>query len=63
MSLTRDQERWAEAHTVLDLHGDFVFTFIAERIIDLAREGDQDGVDRWREIADRVGRLQRGTLQ
>ena len=58
-----DQERWAEAHTVLKLHGDDAFTFIAERIIALARDGDEDGVNRWREIADRVSRLQRGTLQ
>ncbi len=61
--MTADQERWAEAHTVLDLHGDRVFTFIAERTIEVARDGDEAGVLRWREFADRVSRLQRGRLQ
>ncbi len=57
-----DHERWAEAHAVLDMHGDGVFTYIAARINELARNGGQQGVDRWREIADRVGRLKRGTI-
>ncbi|WP_425326469.1 DUF6961 family protein [Sphingomonas oligophenolica] len=45
------------------MHGDSVFTFIAARIIELARDGDHDGVDQWRVIADRVSRLRRGTMQ
>ncbi len=61
--MSPDQERWAEAHTVMELHGDGVFTFIAERIIALARYGDQAGVDRWREIADRVTQLLRSSPQ
>ena len=61
--MTPDQERWAEAHTVMQQHGDGVFTFVAGRIVALARAGDEDGVRRWREISDRVARLQRGTLQ
>ena len=61
--MTPERERWAEAHTVLALHGDGVFTYIAERINELARDVDQEGVDRWREIAVRVGRLKRGTIQ
>ncbi len=60
--MTLDQERWAEAHMVLDLHGNGVFPFIAERIIALARDGDEAGVNRWRDIADRVTKLQKGRL-
>ena len=61
--MTPEHERWAEAHTVMELHGERVFAFIAERVVELARAGDEAGVTRWREIADRVARLQAGVLQ
>ena len=61
--MTPEHERWAEAHTVLELHGDKVFDVIADRIGTLARSGDEAGVNRWREIADRVSQLQSGPLQ
>lgn len=61
--MTPDQERWGEASMVLAQHGDDAFTFIAERIIALAGEGDQAGIDRWREIERRVNQLIRGTRQ
>jgi len=40
-----------------------VFEFIAGRIAELATAGDEAGVARWTQIADRVGQLQSGTLQ
>lgn len=42
--MTPEHERWAEAHTVLELHGDKVFDVIADRIGTLARTGDEAGV-------------------
>ena len=61
--MTPEQERWGEASMVLAQHGDGVFTFIAKRIIALARQGDEAGVTRWREIERHVTRMIRGTVQ
>lgn len=61
--LTPEQERWAEASTVLSQHGDAAPAFIAERIGALALQGDEGGVSRWRAIATRVDQLRRGTVQ
>ena len=57
-----DQERWAKARAFLGLHGGGALTLIAQRIIDLARDGDEYEVDLWREIVDRVSRLQQASL-
>lgn len=48
---------------MLELHGDKVFDVIADRIGTLARAGDEAGVNRWREIAERVSQLRSGPLQ
>lgn len=61
--MTPEQERWAEATTILRRHGDQAPVYIAERIAALAATGDQAGVDRWKEIAARLDRLLEGTLQ
>jgi hypothetical protein len=60
--LTPERERYAEALAVERIHGDQAPAFIAERIGALAAAGDEAGVQRWREIADRFDQLQdRGT--
>jgi hypothetical protein len=56
--LTPESERFAEALAVEHYHGDQAPAFIAERIGALAAAGDQAGVQRWREIADRYDQLQ-----
>lgn len=61
--MTPEQQRWGEASMLLGQHGADVYTFIAERIIVLAREGDEAGVTRWREIERHVTQLIRGTTQ
>lgn len=50
-ALRRNGERWAEALTVLRLHGDRAQAHIDERIRDLEARNDPAGVNRWREIA------------
>ena len=40
-----------------------MFEFIAVRITELATAGDKAGVARWRQISERVGQLQGGTIQ
>ena len=61
--MTPEQERWGEASMVLSQHGDAVYAFIAERITTLARDGDEAGVTRWRQIEAHVTQLVRGTVQ
>src|SRR3546814_4758242 len=57
MSLTREQERWAEALAVHRRHGESAPLFVAERIGALALAGDVAGIRRWREIAARLDQL------
>jgi hypothetical protein len=60
--LTPERERYAKALAVERIHGDQAPAFIGERLAALAKAGDQAGVQRWREIADRFDQLQkRGT--
>src|SRR3546814_15861789 len=54
MSLTREQERWAEALAVHRRHGESAPLFVAERIGALALAGDVAGIRRWRELAARL---------
>ncbi|MGY2733879.1 DUF6961 family protein [Sphingomonas sp. UYP23] len=63
MSMTEDQERWAEALAVHRVHGAYAPAHVAERIGALAIEGDQAGVDRWKEIAFRLDQLVDRSLQ
>ncbi|GAA0326050.1 hypothetical protein GCM10009087_40460 [Sphingomonas oligophenolica] len=55
--MTPDQERWAEALKVEEIHGDSAPVYIAERIGALAEEGDLEGVQRWQQIAIRLDQL------
>lgn len=55
--MTPDQERWAEASTVLRQHGERARVFVAERIGFLALRGDAAGVARWKEIAAKLQQL------
>ena len=55
--MTPDQFRWAEALALEKLHGDAAPRFVAERIGALALAGDVAGVERLRQIADRLEAL------
>ena len=57
--VTPDQERWAEALKVEEIHGDSALIYVADRIGALALEGDLEGVERWQQIAARLDRLYR----
>lgn len=61
--MTDDEERWAEALAIKRRYGADAVMHIAERILDLSKAGDTDGVDRWRQIAARYDRLLSGTMQ
>ncbi|MFH4247281.1 hypothetical protein WAI89_21245, partial [Acinetobacter baumannii] len=52
-----DRMRWAEALAIERLHGQDSPRWIAERIGALTVAGDTAGVERFREIARRYGRL------
>lgn len=49
-NITREQERWALALHVERKHGADGSRYIAERIGKFAMEGDQGGVDLWKEV-------------
>ena len=55
--MTPEHERWAEALMVERLHGERAALHIAERIHTSAAAGDAAGVQRWREIAERLDQL------
>lgn len=52
-----ERELWACAHQVLRQHGDYTDSFIAQRVGELAKRGDESGVATWRAIASRVDQL------
>jgi hypothetical protein len=55
--MTPDQERWAEALAIERLHGESATEFLAGRIGACALAGDDAGVERLRQIADRLDQL------
>ena len=57
--MTPDEERWAEAMAVQRQHGERAPLHVAERIGALALAGDEEGVQRWREIAIQLDRFLR----
>ncbi|WP_277968196.1 DUF6961 family protein [Sphingomonas echinoides] len=61
--MTPDIERWAEALAAYRAHGERAHVHVAERIGTLATDGDQAGVDRWKQIAVRLDQLIGGSLQ
>lgn len=61
--MTLDEERWAEALAVHRIYGEKAPVHVAERIGALAVLGDQHGIDRWTEIAQRLDQLSRDVTQ
>lgn len=61
--LTPDQERWAEALAIERIHGGKAPLHIAERIGELTRADDTNGVKRWREIAHRFDQLRAASIR
>lgn len=52
--MTMEEERLAEALAIEKLYGPRAPVFVAERIGALALDGDVDGIDRWKAIAQRL---------
>lgn len=52
--MTQDEERWAQALHVERVHGARAFEWVALRAAELERSGDVEGVDRMREIWNRL---------
>lgn len=63
VSMTSEEERWAEALAIHPMHGDGAPAHVAARISALALTGDVDGIDRFKQIAIRLNRLMAGSLQ
>ena len=61
--MTPEEERWAEALAVYRQYGVAASLHISERIGALALAGNQDGIDRWKEIAKRLDQLRAGLIQ
>ena len=61
--MTSEQERWAEALAVHRMYGEKAAEHVAERIGALAVLGDQDGIDRWKAIEQRLDQLLAGVMQ
>lgn len=57
VSITAEQQRWAEALAVQRLHGDHTPCHVAERIGALALAGDVAGIERWKAIARQLDQL------
>jgi hypothetical protein len=57
---TEDEWRWAEALALEKLHGSDAPRWIAERIGTLALAGDESGVERLQEIAQRLDQMLTG---
>jgi hypothetical protein len=55
--ITRDQELWGMASMLLRLHGDRAPVVVAERIGQLASEGNGEGVALWKDVARRVDQM------
>jgi hypothetical protein len=53
--MTPEQERWAEALAVIEMHGEAAEAFVSERVAALAT--DPAGIARWQEIGRRVAQL------
>ena len=51
MTLTRDQELWGMALWVEKHHGDAGHEFIASKIDQLTRAGEEEGAKLWQEVA------------
>lgn len=54
VAMTMEEERLAEALAVDKLYGPGAPVFVAERIGALALDGDVDGINRWKAIAQRL---------
>lgn len=53
-----DLDLWACALMVIDQHGDGALGYIQERLGAMSADGDLEGLETWKIIACRVGRLQ-----
>ncbi|QFT76005.1 hypothetical protein [Erythrobacter sp. THAF29] len=62
MTMTREKELWALAVWVERHHGDNGDEFIENRIAALEAEGETDGADLWRIVADRYHKLRVGLI-
>ena len=53
-----DWELWACAQHVLSKHGDAARDHAFDRIVDLTRNADEEGIATWQAIAARIEKLQ-----
>lgn len=55
--MTREQELWGMAATLLAQHGDLAPVRVAQRIGELALSGETGGVALWKDVAHRMAAL------
>lgn len=61
--MTPGQERWAEALAIDRQYGERASIHVAERVAALALQNDEEGVNRWMQIAARLDQLRDARLQ
>jgi len=49
-----EQERWAFAARLLELHADTIGDFVEQRVRELAADGDEDGLDFWQDVTNKL---------
>jgi hypothetical protein len=59
-STLTEWELWAQVHGIHRQHGEKAWTFIAQRIGEFLMAGDENGARIWRDIEDRLRKLNRG---
>jgi len=61
--MTANQERWAEALAIEQMHGPGACAWVAGRIGDLVMKGDVAGIARFKAIAEKLDALRVGSRQ
>ncbi len=54
MSVSLEEEQWAIAARLLELHGAAIGDFIEERVAQLTDQGDEEGIVFWRDITNKL---------
>jgi hypothetical protein len=52
--MTSEQERWAFASELIDIHGSDIGRFMTKRFYAMLEAGDENGRRFWEDIAERV---------
>lgn len=54
MSTSLEQEQWAIAARLLEVHGAAIGDFVEERVAQLTNQGDEEGIAFWQDITNKL---------